>query len=143
MTGEITYGLERIAMYIQGVNSMYELRWNDDYSYGDICHQNEVEMSKYNFELADVDTLFKQFDIYEQQSLSLSMQALPLPAYEMVLKASHTFNLLDARHAVSVTERARYIGRVRNMAKAVAQEYYNSREKLGFPRGSQKGGQHD
>jgi len=140
VTGEITYGLERIAMYIQGVNNMYDLSWNDDYSYGDIYHQNEVEMSKYNFELADVETLFKQFDNFEEQSLSLSQQALPLPAYEMVLKASHTFNMLDARHAVSVTERARYIGRVRHMAKAVAQEYYNSREKLGFPRGRTKGG---
>ena len=146
VTGEITYGLERIAMYIQGVNNMYDLRWNDDYSYGDIYHQNEVEMSKFNFELADVETLFQQFDFFEKQSLSLSQQALPLPAYEMVLKASHAFNMLDARHAVSVTERARYIGRVRNMAKAVAQEYYNSRERLGFPRGAQGhnqgGGQH-
>ena len=135
VTGEITYGLERIAMYIQGVNSMYDLKWNDDYSYGDIYHQNEVEMSKYNFELADVDELFRQFDFFEQQSLSLSHQDLPLPSYEMVLKASHAFNMLDARHAISVTERARYIGRVRTMAKAVAQSYYDSREKLGFPRG--------
>ena len=98
-------------------------------------------MSKYNFELADVDTLFEQFEHYEGQSLGLSQQALPLPAYEMVLKASHTFNMLDARHAVSVTERARYIGRVRHMAKSVAQEYYRSREKLGFPRGRLKGDQ--
>jgi len=139
VTGEITYGLERIAMYIQGVNSMYDLRWNDDYSYGDIYHQNEVEMSKYNFELADVDELFRQFDFFEQQSLSLSQQSLSLPSYEMVLKASHAFNLLDARHAISVTERARYIGRVRGMAKAVAQSYYDSREKLGFPRGQLTG----
>jgi len=139
VTGEITYGLERIAMYIQGVNSMYDLCWNDDYSYGDIYHQNEVEMSKYNFELADVDELFRQFDFFEQQSLSLSQQSLPLPSYEMVLKASHAFNLLDARHAISVTERARYIGRVRGMAKAVAQSYYDSREKLGFPRGQLTG----
>ncbi len=142
VTGEITYGLERIAMYIQGVDSMYELSWNDDYSYGDIYHQNEVEMSKYNFELADVDELFHQFDFFEQQSLQLAEQDLPLPSYEMVLKASHTFNLLDARHAISVTERARFIGRVRSMAKAVAQSYYDSREKLGFPRGLQKGEQH-
>ena len=139
VTGEITYGLERIAMYIQGVNNMYELQWNDEYTYGDIYHQNEVEMSKYNFELADVDELFHQFDYFEKQSLSLSEQALPLPAYEMVLKASHSFNLLDARHAISVTERARFIGRVRNMAKAVAQNYYDSREKLGFPRGKKHG----
>ncbi len=138
VTGEITYGLERLAMYIQGVDSIYDLRWNQDYSYGDIYHQNEVEMSKYNFELADVDELFHQFDFFEQQSLKMSEQDLPLPSYEMVLKASHTFNLLDARHAISVTERARYIGRVRNMAKAVAQSYYESREKLGFPRGQSK-----
>ena len=128
-------------MYIQGVDSLYDLKWNEDYSYGDIYHQNEVEMSKYNFELAEVDELFRQFDYFEKQSLMLSEQNLPLPSYEMVLKASHTFNLLDARHAISVTERARYIGRVRNMAKAVAQSYYESREKLGFPRGQQKGEQ--
>lgn len=134
VTGEITYGLERLAMYLQGVNSVYDLRWSDDFSYGDLYLQNEVEQSAYNFEHANVGELFKQFDSFESSSHRLVELGLPLPAYEMVLKASHTFNLLDARHAIGVTERARYIGRVRGLAKAVAESYFASREKLGFPR---------
>ncbi len=137
VTGEITYGLERIAMYLQGVESVYDLVWTNGpqgkISYGDVFHQNEVEMSSYNFEHADVEALFAQFDNCEKESQKLIEVGLPLPAYEMVLKASHTFNLLDARHAISVTERARFIGRVRNLARAVAQAYYERREALGFP----------
>ena len=135
VTGEITYGLERIAMYIQGVDNVYDLAWTEHYTYGDIFRQNEVEQSAYNFEHADVDNLFGQFDNYEKNCAALVEKQLPLPAYEQVLKASHAFNLLDARHAIGVTERARYIGRVRAMARAVAHEYYASRERLGFPRG--------
>lgn len=135
VTGEITYGLERIAMYIQGVDNVYDLRWNEDYSYGEIYHQNEVEASAYNFEHANVDALLEHFNYFEKECEKLVENNLPLPAYEMVLKASHTFNLLDARGAISVTERARYIGRVRNLAKAVAHNYYDARERLGFPRG--------
>jgi len=137
VTGEITYGLERIAMYLQNVNSVYDLVWTQSdagtVTYGDIYHQNEVEMSTFNFEKADTAVLFRHFDEYEQQSQQLITDNLPLPAYEMVLKASHTFNLLDARHAISVTERQRYILRVRGLARAVAQAYYNKREQLGFP----------
>lgn len=137
VTGEITYGLERIAMYLQDVNSVYDLVWTrsdaSTVTYGDIYHQNEVEMSTFNFEKADTAVLFRHFDDYEQQSQQLIADNLPLPAYEMVLKASHTFNLLDARHAISVTERQRYILRVRGLARAVAQAYYNKREQLGFP----------
>ncbi|MDH5258567.1 MAG: glycine--tRNA ligase subunit alpha [Gammaproteobacteria bacterium] len=140
ITGEITYGLERLAMYIQGVASVYDLTWaygpggkGDKVTYGDVFHQNEVEMSTYNFEHADVKTLFMQFDNCETESKRMIENSLPLPAYEMVLKASHTFNLLDARKAISVTERARYIGRVRTLSKAVAQAYYEGREALGFP----------
>lgn len=137
VSGEITYGLERLAMYIQGVASVYDLVWADGalgkVSYGDVFHQNEVEQSTYNFEQADTDSLFSHFDYYEKESQRLIEVNLPLPAYEMVLKASHTFNLLDARHAISVTERARFIGRVRNLARAVAQAYYDGREELGFP----------
>jgi len=138
VTGEITYGLERIAMYLQGVDSLFDIVWNGDFTYGDIFHQNEVEQSTYNFERADVESLFRSFDDYERQSHALMDGGLPLPAYDLVLKASHTFNLLDARHAISVTERARYIGRIRGLARAVAQAYYNSREQLGFPRGKSK-----
>lgn len=134
VTGEITYGLERLAMYLQGVNSVYDLKWSDNFTYGDLYLQNEMEQSAYNFEHANVDELFKQFDSFESSSHSLVELGLPLPAYEMVLKASHTFNLLDARHAIGVTERARYIGRVRGLARAVAESYFVSREKLGFPR---------
>lgn len=137
VTGEITYGLERIAMYLQGVESIYDLVWTNGpqgkISYGDVFHQNEVEASAYNFEHADVTALFAQFDHYEAESKKLIELGLPLPAYEMVLKASHTFNLLDARHAISVTERARFIGRVRALSRAVAKSYYERREALGFP----------
>lgn len=137
VTGEITYGLERIAMYLQGVDSIYDLVWANGpqgtVTYGDVFHQNEVEMSTFNFEEADVEQLFKSFDHYESESTRLVEKNLPLPAYEMVMKASHTFNLLDARHAISVTERQRYILRVRTLARGVAQAYYDARRKLGFP----------
>ena len=138
VTGEITYGLERIALYIQGVDSVFDLKWNENFSYGDIYHQNEVEQSAYNFKHANVDVLRPQFDNCEAACTHLLEQKLPLPAYEQVLKASHTFNLLDARGAISVTERARYIGRVRNLSKGVAQSYFEAREALGFPRGKTK-----
>ncbi|MES9873432.1 MAG: glycine--tRNA ligase subunit alpha [Candidatus Sedimenticola sp. 6PFRAG7] len=137
VTGEITYGLERLAMYIQGVESVFDLVWahgpNGTVTYRDVFHQNEVEQSAYNFEHADVDFLFELFDQCEKESNKLIEVGLPLPAYEQVLKASHAFNLLDARHAISVTERQRYILRVRSLARAVAQTYYDAREKLGFP----------
>ncbi len=137
VSGEITYGLERIAMYLQNVQSVYDLTWTNSpqgkVTYGDVFHQNEVEMSTYNFDLANVDFMFKSFDTYEQECQKLIEQNLALPAYEMVLKASHTFNLLDARNAISVTERQRFILRVRNLAKSVAEAYYQSREALGFP----------
>ncbi len=137
VTGEITYGLERIAMYLQGVDSVYDLVWTEGsqgkITYGDVFHQNEVEMSTFNFEKADTDELFKQFDFYECQSAKLVADNLPLPAYEYVLKASHAFNLLDARHAISVTERQRFILRVRTLARSVAQGYLDTRHKLGFP----------
>ena len=137
VTGEITYGLERIAMYIQGVESIYDLVWTHgpegDVTYGDVFHQNEVEQSSYNFDHADVDYLFGFFDQCEKESGKLIEAGLSLPAYEQVLKASHTFNLLDARHAISVTERQRYILRVRTLARKVAQAYYDARERLGFP----------
>ncbi len=137
VTGEITYGMERLAMYLQGVESVFDLVWNKGpfgiVTYGDVFHQNEVEMSGYNFDHANIPFLFQCFDTYEQDSLKLIELNLPLPAYEMVLKASHTFNLLDARHAISVTERQRYILRVRTLARAVAEAYYQRRESLGFP----------
>jgi glycyl-tRNA synthetase alpha chain len=137
VTGEITYGLERLAMYVQGVNSVYDLVWargpQGDVTYGDVFHQNEVEMSRYNFEEANVDKLFDLFDYYESESQKLIEKGLPLPAYEMVMKASHSFNLLDARKAISVTERQRFILRVRSLARAVAQAYFDSRLQLGFP----------
>ncbi|MAM88438.1 MAG: glycine--tRNA ligase subunit alpha [unclassified Hahellaceae] len=137
VTGEITYGLERIAMYLQGVDSIFDLVWthgpHGKVTYGDVFHQNEVEMSTFNFEHANVEALFAQFDACELDSQRLIEQGLPLPAYEMVLKASHAFNLLDARHAISVTERQRFILRVRALARAVAQAYYDRREALGFP----------
>nr|WP_246387078.1 glycine--tRNA ligase subunit alpha [Litorivivens lipolytica] len=137
VTGEITYGLERIAMYLQGVDSIYDLIWTNGpdgpVTYGDVFHQNEVEMSRFNFEEADVPELFKQFDHCEAQSQKLIEKGLPLPAYEMVMKASHAFNLLDARHAISVTERQRFILRVRTLARAVAQAYFDARKALGFP----------
>jgi len=137
VTGEITYGLERLAMYIQGVDSIYDLIWTDGplgtVTYGDIFHQNEVEQSTYNFEHADVPALFAEFDHCEAESQKLIEANLPLPAYEQVMKASHAFNLLDARHAISVTERQRYILRVRALSKACAESYYAAREALGFP----------
>jgi glycyl-tRNA synthetase alpha chain len=137
VSGEITYGLERIAMYLQGVDSVFDLCWSDGpfgrVSYGDVYHQNEVEMSAFNFELADVSVLFRHFEEHEQACASLLGSSLALPAYEHVLKASHVFNLLDARRAISVTERQRFILRVRTMARSVAEAYLASRESLGFP----------
>lgn len=135
--GEITYGLERLAMYIQGVESVYDLIWADSISgvvrYGDIFHQNEVEQSKYNFEQADTTMLFASFEAQEAQAQALIEANLPLPAYDQVLKASHTFNLLDARRAISVTERQRYILRIRDLSRQVAEAYRGAREALGFP----------
>ena len=137
VTGEITYGLERLAMYLQGVESIYDIVWTDDASgritYGDVFHQNEVEQSAYNFEHADVAMLLRHFEDHEKSCKELLAAKLPLPAYEQVLKASHAFNLLDARRAISVTERQRYILRVRALASAVAQAYFASREAQGFP----------
>lgn len=137
VSGEITYGLERLAMYMQGVASVYDLVWTKGpqgvVTYGDVYHQNEVEQSTYNFEHANIEALFRQFDVCESESQRLIAAGLPLPAYEQMLKASHTFNLLDARRAISVTERQRFILRVRTLARAVAEAYYNAREALGFP----------
>ena len=137
VSGEITYGLERIAMYLQNVNSVFDIVWTESaagpVTYGDIYHQNEVEMSAFNFEHADTAALFQAFEQSERQSQLLIEKNLPLPAYEMVLKASHVFNLLDARHAISVSERQRFILRVRALALAVAQSYYEKRADLGFP----------
>jgi glycyl-tRNA synthetase alpha chain len=131
--GEITYGLERLAMYLQGKESIYDLVWTSGVTYGDVYHQNEVEQSRYNFELSDTKMLFQHFSDYETEAKRLIEAQCVLPAYEMVMKCSHTFNLLDARGAISVTERAAYIGRVRALARAIAQAYYESRERLGFP----------
>ncbi len=137
VTGEITYGLERIALYLQGVDSIYDLVWTEGpegiVTYGDVFHQNEVEMSAFNFAEADVAQLFKTFDHCETESQRLIEKSLPLPAYEMVMKASHAFNLLDARHAISVTERQRFILRVRTLARGVAKVYFDTRKKMGFP----------
>ena len=137
VTGEITYGLERIAMYLQDVKSVYDLVWANTpqgpVTYGDVFHQNEVEQSTYNFQEADTDQLFANFDFCEREAMRLVEKKLPLPAYEHVMKASHAFNLLDARHAIGVTERQRYILRVRTLAKAAAQGYYDARAALGFP----------
>ena len=137
VSGEITYGLERLAMYMQKVESVYDLVWTRGpqgvVTYGDVYHQNEVEQSTCNFEHANVEALFRQFDTCEAESQRLIELGLPLPAYEQMLKASHTFNLLDARRAISVTERQRFILRVRTLARAVAEAYYNAREALGFP----------
>lgn len=137
VSGEITYGLERLAMSIQGVDNIFDIVWtktnNGVVTYGDVFHQNEVEMSAYNFEHANTEKLFENFNQYEQECQKLLELNLPLPAYEMVVKASHVFNLLDARHAISVTERQRYILRIRTLAKSVAEKYYQSREALGFP----------
>ena len=139
--GEITYGIERLAMYLQGVENVYDLVWTKTLdgqvlTYGDVYHQNEVEQSTYNFEYSDADWLLAQFNDYEAQAkrlLALEDASLALPAYELVLKAGHTFNLLDARGAISVTERAAYIGRIRALSRSVAQKYVEGREKLGFP----------
>jgi glycyl-tRNA synthetase alpha chain len=143
--GEITYGLERLAMYLQKVENVYDLIWTEweedgpngrvlrQLTYGDVYHQNEVEQSTYNFEHANVDLLFTFFKSYEEEAKKMIDAKLALPAYELVLKAGHTFNLLDARGAISVTERAAYIGRIRALSRLVAQAYYDSREALGFP----------
>ena len=137
VTGEITYGLERLAMYLQGVDSVYDLVWTKGQfgtvTYGDVFHQNEVEQSTYNFEYANVEKMFELFDFYEVEAARLIAAELPLPAYEQVIKASHCFNLLDARGAISVTERQRYILRVRTLARSIAQSYVAARAKLGFP----------
>jgi glycyl-tRNA synthetase alpha chain len=132
ITGEITYGLERLAMYIQRVESIFDLQWTPGITYRDVYHQNEVEQSAYNFEHSNVEFLLA-FGEHERQAQALMQQQLALPAYEQVLKAAHTFNLLDARGAISVTERAAYIGRIRNLARAVAKSYLCSRARLGFP----------
>jgi len=141
VSGEITYGIERIAMYLQGVDSIYDIVWTDGpdgvVTYGDVFMQNEVEMSAFNFEHVDVDTLFRNVDDCERQCKALIDKQLALPAYEQVLKASHYFNLLDARNAISVTERQRFILRVRTLARAVAEAYYESRKQLGFPLASE------
>ena len=132
-TGEITYGLERLAMYLQGVESVFDLVWTKGLTYRDVYHQNEVEQSKYNFEESDTEFLFLAFGKHETIANRLIEKQLALPAYEQVLKAAHTFNLLDARGAISVTERAAYIGRIRNLSRQVAKAYYDSRKKLNFP----------
>ncbi|MGB8339711.1 MAG: glycine--tRNA ligase subunit alpha [Burkholderiales bacterium] len=135
--GELTYGIERLAMYLQGKESIFDLVWTEGpnglVTYGDVYHQNEVEQSKYNFDHSNVEFLFSQFNHFESEAKRLMQAKLALPAFEMVMKASHTFNLLDARGAISVTERAAYIGRVRVLARLVAQAYYDAREALGFP----------
>ena len=133
VSGEITYGLERITMYLQGVESVYDIQWNKDITYRDVYHQNEVQYSKHNFEVADTDMLFNLFDTYEKECLRLNEADLPVPAYDYCLKCSHTFNLLDARNAISVTERTGYIGRVRNLAKHCAENFLALRESMGFP----------
>jgi glycyl-tRNA synthetase alpha chain len=135
--GEITYGLERLGMYIQGKESIFDIVWSEGpfgtVTYGDVFHQNEVEQSTYSFEKADIAVLAVQFDAHESACRRLLEDKLVLPAYEQMVKASHTFNLLDARHAVSVTERQRFILRVRALARGVAETYRDSREALGFP----------
>jgi glycyl-tRNA synthetase alpha chain len=131
--GEITYGIERLAMYLQGVENIFDLVWTPGVTYGDVYHQNEVEQSRYNFEQSNPEWLLRLFDDYEREAHRLIDGGLALPGYEMVMKCSHTFNLLDARGTISVTERAAYIGRVRALSRKVAQAYYNAREALGFP----------
>ena len=133
ITGEITYGLERLAMYLQGVENVFDLVWTPGITYRDVYHQNEVEQSTYNFELSDATTLFRHFADHEADAKNLIVAKLALPAYEKVLKAAHTFNLLDARGAISVTERAAYIGRIRNLARSVSQAYLDSRVRANFP----------
>jgi glycyl-tRNA synthetase alpha chain len=136
ITGEITYGLERLAMYLQAKESVFDLVWTPGITYGDVYHQNEVEQSRYNFEQANTEVLFQHFVQFEAEAKRLFEAKLPLPGYEMVMKCSHTFNLLDARGAISVTERAAYIGRVRALARLAAQAYYESRKARGFERAS-------
>jgi len=133
ITGEITYGLERMSMYLQDVESVFDLVYVEGMSYRDVFFQNEVEQSKFAFEATDVETLFAQFALFESEAKRLLQIKLPLPGYEMILKAAHTFNLLDARGAISVTERAGYIGRIRTLSRLVAQAYVEAREALGFP----------
>ncbi len=133
ISGEITYGLERIAMYLQGVDNVYNLKWNDTVTYGDVHLQGEIEWSYYNFETADINSLFKMFEIYENESLRLIDKKLVLPAYDYCLKCSHTFNLLDARNAISVAERASLISRIRVLAKGCAELYLKQREEMGYP----------
>jgi len=133
VTVEITYGLERICMYLQDINNVYDLRWADGVTYGQVHHRDEFEFSRYNFELADTKMMFRHFDDYESECLMLVEASVVLPAYDCCMKASHTFNVLDARKAISVTERARYIGRVRNMAKSCAEGFLKLREELGYP----------
>lgn len=131
--GEITYGIERLVMYLQGVDNIFDIVWTEGLSYRDVYHQNEVEQSAYNFEHSDVDYLLRHFADHEAQAKHLLEAGLPLPGYEQILKAAHTFNLLDARGAISVTERAAYIGRIRQLSRLVASAYVESRHKLGFP----------
>lgn len=141
VSGEITYGLERIAMYLQGVDSVFDIVWTKGLKYGEIHHRNEVEYSFYNFQEADVEMLFRLFDMYEKEALRLLEKGLMMPAYDYCLKCSHTFNLLDARGAISVAERSRYIGRVRNLARQCGERYLKLREEMGFPllKGVEKG----
>ena len=133
ITGEITYGIERLAMYLQDVENVFDLTWTPGVTYRDVFHQNEVEQSTYNFEVSNADMLFEHFGHYESEAKRLIGAQLALPAYEMVLKAAHSFNLLDARGAISVTERAAYIGRIRNLARSVSQAYFDSRLRKNFP----------
>ncbi len=137
--GELTYGIERIAMYIQGVDNVYDLEWGGGIKYGDVHHQTEVEFSIYNFEEADTGMMLQLFDMFEKECIRLAEKALVFPAYDYVLKCSHAFNMLDARGAISVTERAHYIGRVRNLSKLCAEAYVAQREKMGFPLLKSKG----
>jgi len=130
---EITYGLERLTMYLQNVNSIFDIHWNDELTYGDVFLQSEIENSTYNFEASDPELLFTLFGLFEKEVERLIQKNLVLPAYDNVLKCSHTFNLLDARGAISVTERTRYILRIRNLARQVAQLHLKQREALGFP----------
>ncbi len=131
--GELTYGIERIAMYIQGVDNVYDLDWGGGIKYGDVHHQTEVEFSTYNFEEADTGMMLQLFDMFEKECIRLAQKPLVFPAYDYVLKCSHAFNMLDARGAISVTERAHYIGRVRNLSRMCAEAYVAQREKMGFP----------
>lgn len=133
VSAELTYGLERIAMYLQEKDNVYDLEWVNEVSYGDVHHQSEVEWSTYNFEMADIKMLFQLFDDFERECKAIIRKGLMLPAYDYVLKCSHVFNLLDARGAISVTERTRFIARVRNMARLVAEAYYEQRKEMGFP----------